>query len=70
MKLLPAEKPIIKRFAETMFKYCHFVLREGDIFFPKYLEDARLMIVLMKAILYLVQVTVLAEMKLQGIDKF
>jgi len=44
-------------------------MREVGILFPKYLGDTRLMIVLIKAILYLVQVTVLAEMKLLAIVK-
>ena len=44
-------------------------MRENDTLLPKYMGDPRLMIVLIKATLYLVQVTVLAEMKLQGIDE-
>ena len=69
MKLVPTEEPISKEFSEAIFKYCHCVMREDGALLPKYLRDARLMI-LIKAILNLVQVTVLAEMKLQGIDKF
>jgi hypothetical protein len=69
MKLVPTEEPISKKFSEAIFKYCHCVMREDGTLLPKYLRDARLMI-LINAILYLVQVTVLAEMEVQGIDKF
>ena len=58
-----------KNFSEAICTYCHCVMRKDGALLTKNFRDARLMI-LIKTIVYLVQVTVFAKMKLQGIDKF